>query len=144
MRISWTPASYSPQSNKKPPHTHTHAQTHSTPNTISVSLCGHSIQSALLRDRWAQRFDLYSWAVVSQNTHTHFKTRSLFEEMTSSSASVPPRSRLAGNPSHHSRDYPSEWLLHALWGIATMRVTTDTPLRQQPPQFPLPAPELDW
>lgn len=44
--------------------------------------------------------------------HTHFKTRSLFGEMTSSSARVPLRSRLAGNPSHHSRDYPGEWLLH--------------------------------
>lgn len=101
----WTPVSHSPLSAVRDKH--------------SVSLSGPLIQSG-------RRMRSELWPLpISPNAHA-LRHPAYLEEMTSSSAAVSPGSRLAGTrPIAAEITPPNDY--YTLWGIASTRVTTDTP-----------------
>lgn len=120
---------------------HTHTHTHAPLWTLSsVSLSGHSIQSAC----WERQMRSELWPLLMSShltkthTHTHFKTMGPIWGNDIIISRGVAGVKAGWNPSHHGGDYSSEWLLHALWGIATTAttVTTDTPPQHAPPPPP--------
>lgn len=78
-------------------HKHTHTHAHSTLNTPCISLWSFDSISGLREtDEIRALTSTHEQPPHKTHTYTHFKTKGLFEEMTSSSAAVSSGSRLAG------------------------------------------------